>query len=40
MRLSLNAGEFSQWLRGLVAPVEDPGLVLKTHMVVHNYVRL
>lgn len=31
------AGKMTQQLRALVALAEDPGSVLSTHMVAHNY---
>lgn len=38
--LKMNAvtGQMAQWLRVLVVLVEDPGLVLGTHMAAHNYL--
>ena len=36
LEVMYQAGEMAQALRALIAPVEDPGSVPSTHMVVHN----
>ena len=34
------AGEMTQWLRALIALVEDPGSIPITHMAAHNCLKI
>jgi hypothetical protein len=39
-RHDLRAGEIAQWLRTLAVLAEDPGLIPRTHIVVHCHLKL